>query len=78
MNPRGGYAGAVHPPDVKAALGAIGHQLRGRGWSVREVGELYVNAGYVVKDQTLRDWTDAVDAGRPITSPHKRTAPGRS
>ena len=70
---RRGYAGAAHPPDVKATLGAVGSQLRGRGWSVREVGELFVDAGYVVGHQTVRDWTDAVDAGRPITSPAKRT-----
>ena len=73
MAHRGGYAGAAHPPEVKATLGAVGSQLRARGWSVREVGQLFVDAGYSVGQRTLRDWSAAVDASWPITSPNKRT-----
>ena len=73
MARRGGYAGAAHPPDVKATLGAVGSQLRARGWSVHKVGQLFVDAGYAVGDETVRRWTEAVDAGRPIVSPNKRT-----
>ncbi len=34
MTLRGGYAGAAHPPDVRATLAAVGSQLRTRGWPV--------------------------------------------
>jgi hypothetical protein len=40
--------------DVKDALGAIGHQLRQREWSVREIGEMYLDAGFKLGEETLR------------------------
>ena len=54
----------MHSPDVKAALGAVGAQLRGRGWSVHDVAEIFAEAGFEVGDTTLR---------RPITSDMKRS-----
>jgi transposase len=70
---RGGYAGAAHPPAVKEALGAVGAQLRAREWSVTEIGRLFDEAGYKVGERTLLRWTDAADAGQPITSANKRS-----
>ena len=63
MARRGGFAAAMHSPDVKAALGAVGAQLRGRG-SVHDVAEIFAEAGFEVGDTTLR---------RPITSDMKRS-----
>ena len=73
MARRGGYAAAMHSPDVKAALGAVGAQLRGRGWSVHEVAEIFAEAGFEAGDETLRRWTSTVDGSRPVTSNKKRS-----
>ena len=73
MTHRGGFAAAMHSPDVKAALGAVGAQLRGRGWSVHDVAEIFAEAGFEVGDTTLRRWTSAVDGGRSVTSSKKRS-----
>ena len=73
MARRGGYAAAMHSPDVKAALAAVGAQLRGRGWSVHDVAEIFAEAGFEAGDETLRRWTSAVDGGRPVTSNKKRS-----
>jgi hypothetical protein len=60
MARRGGYMAAVHPPDVKAALGAIGRQLRARSMTVTKVALIFSEAGYGVGEETLRRWTKAV------------------
>ena len=73
MARRGGFAAAMHSPDVKAALGAVGAQLRGRGWSVHDVAEIFAEAGFEAGDETLRRWTSTVDGSRPITSDKKRS-----
>jgi hypothetical protein len=73
MARRGAYEGAAYSPDVKAALGAIGHKLREEGWTVPAVHELYEKAGYTVGEETLRRWSNAAAADQPIISPNKRT-----
>jgi hypothetical protein len=66
MARRGGYTAAVHPPDIKAALGAIGRQLRARGITVTEVASIFSEAW-------LRRWRgDPVGAAQPIASPNKQ------
>jgi hypothetical protein len=37
MAGRAGYVAAGYSPEVKDVLGAVGHQLRQRGWSVAAV-----------------------------------------
>ena len=73
MARRGAYEGAAYSPDVKAALGAIGHNLREEGWTVPAVHELYEKAGYSVGEETLRRWSNAAAADQPIISPNKHT-----
>lgn len=73
MAERGEYAGAGYSTDVKAALGAIGHGLRERGWSVREVGALFSDVGYDAGDETLRRWSNASGAGEPVISLEKKS-----
>ena len=73
MSQRGRYAGARYSVDVKDALGAIGLELKERGWSVRAISEMYSDAGYGLGEETLRGWTQAVERGEPIISPDKNT-----
>jgi hypothetical protein len=37
MKKRTGYAAASYSSDVKEVLGAVGHQLRQRGWPLADV-----------------------------------------
>ncbi len=73
MARRGRYSGAAVSPEVKEALGAVGHGLRQEGWTVPAVKSLFQNAGFDVGGETLRRWTDACGAGQPIISKAKKT-----
>src|SRR3990167_996833 len=73
MARRGNYSSASYSIDVKAALGAIGQQLRVRGWTVREVVKILDEAGYAVGEETVRRWTDRISRGQPIISDAKQT-----
>jgi hypothetical protein len=53
MRQLGGYSGAAYSTDVKDALGAIGHQLRQREWSVREIGEMYLDSAVLSRVKKL-------------------------
>jgi transposase len=70
---RGEYLEASYSNDVKAVLGAVGHQLRAEGRSVREVAQLFFEAGYALGDETVRRWTNAAGSDEPIISPNKKT-----
>ena len=73
MAKRSRYSAADYSPDVKEVLGAVGRELRARGWAVAAVKAFLSDAGYDVGDETLRQWTLASGAGRPISSSAKRT-----
>lgn len=73
MSQRGRYDAARYSVDVKDALGAIGLELKDRGWSVRAISEMYSDAGYGLGEETLRGWTKAVERREPIISPDKNT-----
>jgi transposase len=73
MERRGRYAGAQYAPEVKEVLGAVGHELRQRGWPLAAVKSFCSDAGYAVGRETLRQWTDASGAGRSIISNAKKT-----
>ncbi len=72
MAGRSGCVAASYSPEVKEVLGALGHQLRQRGWSVAALKSFCYDAGYDVGEETLRQWTDASGAGRPIISIAKK------
>jgi hypothetical protein len=73
MRKRTGYAASSRSSDVKEVLGAVGHALRQRGWTVAAVKRFLSEAGYDVGKETLRQWTLASGAGRPVTSNAKKT-----
>jgi hypothetical protein len=73
MAGRRGYVAAGYSPDVKEALGAIGHVLRQRGWPVADVKNIFLEAGFEVGDGTLRRWTTASGTGTPIISNAKKS-----
>lgn len=72
MEGRARYAGARYAPEVKEVLGALEHGLRQRGWSVADLQSFCSDCGYAVGEETLRLWTNASGAGRPIISNAKK------
>jgi transposase-like protein len=70
---RGEYRAAGYSSDVKDVLGAVGHQLRTEGRSVRDVVELFSKAGYSVGEETVRRWTTASGRDEHIISSNKKT-----
>jgi hypothetical protein len=78
MARRAGYTAAVYSPEVKEVLGAVGNQLRQRGWPVADVKGFLSDAGYTVGDETLRRWTYASRVGEPIVSNAKKTGARKS
>ncbi len=54
MAKRSRYAAASYSPEVKEVLGAVGHQLRQKGWAVPAVKRFLSDAGYDLGEETLR------------------------
>jgi hypothetical protein len=78
MAKRGKYTGSGYSIDFKEALAAIGYGLREEGWTVPAVHDLYKRAGFSIREETLRGWTQAAGRGEPIISPAKQAGQRKS